>query len=452
MDRVIVAGGGLVGCAVSMFLVRRGIPVVIYERGADPRLTSVTTRPSINVTLCARGLRSLERLALTDRLPGLLMPAYGRMIHNTSGAITYQPYSESGDAIYCVARRQLCIALLNAAEERGVTLVFDRRVTTVDCDDGAIVLEDRDGHRTHDRASAILAADGCYSTIRRQLQRRDRFDYAQSYCTHGYKELIIPEALARAASLTEDALHLWPRHDFMALAFANVDRSFTCSIHLPFDGPDGFEALADDGAVRSFFGRWFADLVPLVPSFAPRFLAQPPNSMVTIRCWPWSARRVLLLGDAAHAMFPSYGQGANAGFQDCELLDELIGRHGTDWRRVFTAFESMRKPDTDAMADLCGEHFVELRERVDHDTFHRRCRVERELHRCFPDRFVPLYSMISFSSIGYAEARRRDAIQQSLVDALMRDPHIEARLREPAFLDSLSTRLGSLAREVARVS
>ncbi len=452
MPRLIIVGAGLVGCVAAMHLVRRGFAVVIYERGADPRLTGQTTRPSINVTLCARGLKSLERLALGDDLQPLLVPAYGRMIHNTNGGLTWQAYSESGDAIYCVARRDLCVAFLNAAEQRGVTVRFGQRAVSVDDDTGTVVLQDADGGRTHDQGACILAADGCFSTIRQQLQRRDRFDYSQSYCGHGYKELTIPQSVAHAAGLADDALHLWPRHDFMALAFANVDRSFTCSIHLPFEGRHSFEALDNEAAVQTLFERWFPDLMPLVPSFAQRFLAQTPNSMVTIRCRPWSIGRVLLLGDAAHAMFPSYGQGANAGFQDCELLDDLIGRHGPDWRRVFTAFEAMRKLDTDAMADLCDEHFLELRDRVDHETFHRRCRVERQLHRLFPDRFVPLYSMISFSSMPYAEARRRHGVQQRLVDELLRDPQIEASLQQPPFVHALAERLGLLSRELAGAS
>jgi kynurenine 3-monooxygenase len=450
MQRVIVVGGGLVGCAIAMYLARRGVDVTIYERNADPRRTT-TARPSINLTLCTRGLYALEQLGLREDLQRLFVPLYGRMIHASDGGIRYQRYTDNGDAIYCVSRRQLAAAMLDAVERRGIPIQFDSRVVSVEPERAAVVLRDAAGGEGRDEAACIVAADGSSSTIRHQLQRRDRFDYSQRFFARGYKELRIEAQRARGC-LDPEALHIWPRREFMALAFPNNDGSFTCSAHLPFSGEHSFERLGDAGAVRQLFARAFPDLADLMPSAGEEFVAQTPNSMVTIRCRPWAVGRVLLLGDAAHALLPSYGQGANAGLEDCQILDACLDEYAPDWARAFSEFEARRRPDTDAMASLCERHFVELSEDVDDVAFQARCRLESELHARFGDRFMPLYSMITFSLMPYATAVRRAALQRQLLDELMRESRIEPCIADDAFVCRVSARIARIERELEKAS
>ncbi|MGH9347394.1 MAG: FAD-dependent oxidoreductase [Vicinamibacterales bacterium] len=357
-------------------------------------------------------------------------------MHPREGDATYQPYSPFGEAIYCVTRRDLALALLEAAEDRGVTVAFEHRCVDVDPTAGVVVIDDKAGGRPAVRPSCIIAADGCRSLVRRRLTALGWCESSEQVSTHGYTELPIPAARAAASGLRCDALHVWPRHELVAGAFAKADGSFTGSIHMPMTGSRSFAAVRDRESVVALFAEELPEVALLVPDLARRFLARRPNSMAAVRCRPWSAAgAVALIGDAAHAMLPHYGQGANAGLEDCEIFDDLVESHGLDWERVVEAFEAMRRPDTDAMTDLSDEHFLVLRDRVALPEYRLRARIERCLQRRFLREFVPLYSMITFSSMSYAEARRRDALQRRVVDELARDPGIEqilARLeREP---------------------
>jgi kynurenine 3-monooxygenase len=433
MQRVIIVGGGLVGCVLAIYLAQRGFAVTIYERNADARRAQKTVRPSMSLTLCTRGIRSLERIGVMDRVHAIAAPVSGRMVHAADRSQTYQPYSAHGDRIFCVSRRQLSATLLDAAIEQGVAVVFERECLDLDPATGEIGLRDAAGQTRRDRAPAIFAADGCFSRVRERLHRSGWWKGDERRSTQGYKELRIPEPVATAASLRRDALHLWPRQTLMAAAFGEVSGAFACTVHLPLTGSGSFETVRDASSVTALFETHLPDLAPLVPGLATQFLAQQPNSMVTIHCAPWTAAgRVLLIGDAAHGMLPYYGQGANAGFQDCEILDELVARHAGDWARIFTEFERVRRPDTDAMATLCAEHLAVLRDLVGRPDYQRRAALERRLEELLPDAFTPLYSMVSFSSMSYAEARRRDARQQHVLDALLSDDRGDDLLAQPA--------------------
>jgi kynurenine 3-monooxygenase len=416
-----VIGGGLVGCVAAIHLKRRGVDVAIYERYGDPRQTERRTRPSVNITLCERGLRVLCRAGLLDDVLAISAPAYGRIVHAVGGATSFEAYGKPTEALYAVSRNHLNTVLLDSAAAEGISIHFDCPCLDVNPATGQVLLAGRGGQRWIE-AGCIIAADGSFSTVRSKLQRRDRFNYSQHFYDQGYREIRIPAGPRQTPRLEPGALHFWPRGDFMAVAFPNTDSSFTLFIEMPFTGPVSFEALADQPAVRALFDKALPELVPFIPDGAPDFLAQRANSMVTIRCAPWSVDgRVLLIGDAAHAILPSYGQGANAGFEDCAVLDALVERHGFDWATVFDAFERQRKPDTDAIADMCYRHFDELRVNGLDRTLQRRRQVERRLRELFPDRFVSLYSMIAFSPIPYAEAWRRHLAQQAIVDELLSD-------------------------------
>jgi len=431
MESIIVAGGGLVGAVLSIYLAQRGYQVTIYERNSDPRTTFKPTRPSINLTLCERGLRSLERIGVRQEIEHLLIPAYGRYIHHKNGEVVYQPYGLEGQAIYSVSRNALNAALLSAAEKNGVRLVFSTRCLDIDLNKGEVLLEDASGHSWHELPACTFAADGCFSTFRSRLQRKERFDYSQHYSRQGYCEFHLPACAPGLSTWPLQGLHLWPRSGHMMIAFPNHDGSLTCSLHLPFEGQPSFESLLTEDDLIRLFQSDFSDLLPMIPNLAAQFFEQRPNTMLTIRCSPWSYEdKLLLIGDSAHAILPSYGQGANAGFEDCAILDEIIGQHAPDWKRIFRTFEQVRKPETEAIATLCYEHFAELNGLASDAEFQSRRRLEYQLHQLFPERFIPLYSMITFTSMPFSKAVQKHKEQQILVEKLIKHPDLAGFLKQ----------------------
>jgi kynurenine 3-monooxygenase len=263
---------------------------------------------------------------------------------------------------------------------------------------------------------ALIGADGAFSAVRGAMQKMDRFDFDQSYLTHAYKELTIPPSPDGSHRIEKHALHIWPRRSYMMIALPNLDGSFTCTLFAPFDGPDGIGGLRGDGDVQAYFRERFADALPMMPTLAEDFRANPAASLVTMRCFPWRVGgEAALVGDAAHAVVPFYGQGMNASFEDCVVLGDCIDKRGEDLESAFAEYESMRKPNTDALAQLALDNFVEMRDKVGDPAFLARKRREQRLSRWFPRSYVPLYSMVSFSTIPYAEAVRRAARQDEAV-------------------------------------
>ncbi len=414
---IAVVGAGLAGALLACLLGEAGREVALYERRADPREQGFAGGRSINLALSARGIRGLERAGLAAKVLADAIPMPGRMIHAPSGRLSFQPYSKNrADAINSVSRAGLNMTLLEAAGlHPNVRMHFDRRCADVDLDRPALLLEDSAGGVHRVEAELIIGADGAYSCVRARMQRLDRFDYSQSYLGHGYKELCIPPAPSGGFAMDPGALHIWPRGGFMMIALPNRDRSFTCTIFWPFAGPGGFDSIRTADDVHRFFSANFPDAAPLMPTLAEDYLHHPTGSMVTVRCGPWfHSDRVVLVGDAAHAIVPFYGQGMNAAFEDCVVLAELLGGAGGDRRAALVRYDSLRRPDADAIADLALHNFIEMRDHVASPLFRARKCAERVVHRLFPGWYLPLYNMISFSVIPYAEARRR-AARQSLV-------------------------------------
>lgn len=418
---------------MSIYLSRMGFRVSIYERRGDPRALGYVGGRSINLALSCRGLRGLAGVGLAQHVLGHdALPMPGRIVHpappngGRAAPTVFQPYSSNpSDAINSVSRGGLNMTLLSAAEREGVAVRFDHTCLDIDLDSGVCHFQRPDGSVVASPGSSgtnngfVLGCDGAFSPVRLRLQRTDRFEYSQSYLAHGYKELHVPPAPAGSTpypapggdacfAMDPRGLHIWPRGGAMMIALPNRDGSFTNTLFWPFTGEHGLETRRDPDGVRVFFERHYPDAVPLMPTLAEDFVRNPASSLVTVRCWPWAWQdRACLLGDAAHAIVPFYGQGMNCGFEDCAELAACLAREPRDRGAAFERFQAVRKPNADAIADMALENFVEMRDAVGSPAFLARKRVEQTLHRLFPDRYEPQYNLVSFSNTPYAAARQR---------------------------------------------
>ena len=409
--RFVQVGAGLAGSLLATLLAKDGHEVEVFEKRPDPRQAGFKGGRSINLALSARGLHGLEQAGLKEEILEIAIPMRGRMIHGRSGEPTFTPYGvDPNQAIFSVSRGELNKRLLDAAEAAGAKIHFEQAATSFDFNSSlpSVTFSSGGSSRTVD-ADAILGADGAFSKVRSELQRRDRFSYSQYFLSHGYKELHIPPAEGAPGThrLETHALHIWPRGEFMMIALPNLDGSFTVTLFWPFEGENGFSSLQTEEQVRSFFEATFPDAVPHLPDLSTDYFENPTSSLVTIRCEPWNlGGKVALLGDASHAVVPFYGQGINAGFEDCVVLRQALSEHD-DLESAFEAYATSRKPNADALADLCLYNFIEMRQKTASPWFRLKQRVEKTLARIAPSQFQPLYSMVTFSRIPYAEVVRR---------------------------------------------
>lgn len=347
-------------------------------------------------------------------------------MHSTAGELTFQPYGKNeSEVINSISRAELNIALLNAAEDAGATIRFQQRCTGFDPATGAIELRDeRSGSRTIVESSVVIGCDGSASAIRAEMLKFSRFNFSQQYLDYGYKELTIPAGPAATHLLETHALHIWPRGNYMLIALPNIDGTFACILFLPFEGAESFASLASHSDVLNFFETRFPDALRLMPNLIDNYFANPTGTMVTIKCSPWHVEgKSLLLGDAAHAIVPFFGQGINCGFEDCTCLVELLGDRGPGWLRVFREFEAQRKVNTDAIADMAIENFVEMRDRVADPHFLLRKKLELVLEAKYPQQFVPKYAMVTFHRIPYSVAQARGKIQERVLADLSDSIH-----------------------------
>jgi len=413
--RILIVGAGLAGSLLACDLGAAGFSVAVYERRPDPRAAGFHGGRSINLALSTRGIHALEQVNLARQVLEDAIPMRGRMMHYINHQRAFQPYSKDpNDAINSVSRSGLNITLLNACEQYDhVQLYFQHKCLDVNLERPSVdFTNEQTGETLTVNADVVIGADGAFSAIRSRLQRTDRFNYAQQFLAHGYKELSIPPTDAGAFAMEPNALHIWPHGGSMMIALPNKDRSFTCTCFWPFEGEHSFAAIQSADDVKPFFEKYYPDAVPLMPTLVDDFMNNPTSSLVTIRCEPWHYEdKVLLIGDAAHAIVPFYGQGMNCAFEDCTILMDMIRSHQHDdaikWRDVLSTFSAKRKDDADAIADLALDNFIEMRDKVGSKAFLMKKRLEHVLHRLFPETFKPLYNMVTFSRIPYADARRR---------------------------------------------
>lgn len=416
---VSIVGAGLCGPLLAVLLARRGLRVTLYERGPDPRQAAPAGGRSINLALAARGIAALEQAGLMDAVRPLLIPMRGRRIHDEQGRTELLPYGQrEHEVIHSVARAALNRLLVEAAAGHGVIVRFGHEAVGIER--GGVQLMEPARERTVTVRPPVIAADGAGSAVRRALDADGQLGATEALLPHSYKELTLPPGPGGAFRLDRNALHIWPRGGFMLIALPNPAGDFTCTLFLANEGTPSFAELTGADEVNAFFRRWFDDVADLIPDLSATFLRNPLGVLGTVRCRRWHAGEVLLVGDAAHAIVPFHGQGMNAAFEDCALLDRIVGEERS-WGAAFARFESEQLPNANAIADMALENYVEMRDTVRDPKFALQKQLSFELERRLPERFIPRYSMVMFhADIPYAVAQRRGAIQQTLLDELTR--------------------------------
>lgn len=425
--KVTVAGAGLVGSLEAIYLAKRGFDVEVYERRPDMRNVELKAGRSINLALSVRGWNALKQVGVHEEVEKMAIPMYKRVMHAVDGTLTDQAYGQDGEAIYSVSRGMLNQLLMNlAGEQENVKLNFDYKCIDVNLNTASASFEHKDGTTKEVDADMIIGADGTYSVIRAKMARQDRFQFSQYYIEHGYKELTIPPNEDGSHQLEINALHIWPRGNYMLIALPNLDGSFTCTLFFPYDGDHSFNSLDSEQKVYDFFKSVFPDTLDLIPNLVEEYFANPTASLSIMRCDPWTVEdKVLLIGDAAHATVPFYGQGMNAGFEGCFVLDKLMDKHKENWLECFNEYSKVRKPDGDGVQDLSMHNFIVMRDKTADSNFLLQKKIELYFSKKHPEKWLPLYSMVSFSNIRYSEAWKLGQKQEELMKKVMSIPDIE---------------------------
>lgn len=417
---ITVLGAGLVGSLLSILLKKRGYEVTIYERRPDMRKQLMSAGKSINLAMSDRGWRALDLAGLRKDIEDLAIPMYGRYLHQADGSSAFQQYGTNNEAIYSVSRGELNRKLMTLAEEHGVKIFFEHKCVKVDVQENTLHMEKPGGTTETIQADLLFGADGAFSALRNSYTYMDRVDARHFYLKHGYKELSIPPDAAGNLQLEENGLHIWPRKNYMMIALPNTDGNFTCTLFFPFEGSPSFEEINTEEKVMAFFKENFPDAVPKMPTLIEDFFTNPTSSLITTMIEPWHYKdKSALIGDAAHAIVPFYGQGMNAGFEDCTILAGLMDKHGDDWATILKVYDDMRKPNGDAVAQLALNNFIEMRDKVADAKFLERKKIEKELVKRYPQQFISVYEMVSFSHTPYKTAISCTEAQDELLGKIM---------------------------------
>lgn len=429
---VTIVGAGLVGSLLSIYLAKKGYKINMFERRPDMRKVSISAGKSINLALSDRGWKGLEGVGIADEIKKIAIPMYGRYIHHKDGSTAYQPYGKDNQAIYSVSRAEINMRLMDLAEQQpNVKIHFNERCTTINKANLEAYFENAETKKaTSIKSDLLFGSDGAFAASRLNMQlSSDRFEYNQHYIEAGYKELIIPPGPNGEFLIEKNALHIWPRGTFMMIALPNMDGNFTCTLFLPFEGEKSFANIQTREQVEAFFKTEFPDAVSLMPTLVDDFMNNPTSSLVTVKCFPWTfENKIALIGDAAHAIVPFYGQGMNCGFEDCVVLNDLVNKYNEDWNKILPEYQRLRKPDADAIADLAIMNFIEMRDKTADQKFLLQKKIEARFNQKYPDKWIPLYSMVTYSPhIRYSVALKEGQKQEAIMQKVMAMPDIDSK-------------------------
>ncbi len=427
MKKISIIGAGLAGSLLSIYLAKKGFEVEIFEQRPDLRTSNISAGRSINLALSLRGILPLQEVGLSEHILKIAIPMKGRMMHDIEGNLSYQPYGKSDDYyINSVSRKVLNCSLMSFAEATGkVKIYFMHRCTHVDLDNQILTIKDeQNGSEFTVKSDIILGTDGAPSAVRNAMIKLPRYSYSQEYLDYGYKELNLYPNEKNEFQLEPNALHIWPRGNFMLIALANTDKTFTCTLFHAYDTKNqvkGLNELSNSKEIESFFHQYFNDIVPLMPDYIQQFEEHPTGHLATIRCNPWHYKNTCLLGDAAHAVVPFFGQGMNCSFEDCAELNRCIDLYPNDWNKIFKEFESKRIQNANAIADLALENFIEMREKVGDPKFLFRKKVDIELEKRFEGKYITKYGMVTFHTMPYSQAKKLGQLQDVILDELCKN-------------------------------
>jgi len=421
MKTATIVGAGLVGSLWAIYLSKAGYKVKIYERRSDIREAEISAGKSINLALSDRGWKAMDTVGIGDEIRKMAIPMTGRIMHDKEGKLSYQPYGKDGQAIYSVSRGGVNAKMMDIAENNGAEICYNEKCIDADLEKGIVYLENtQSGAHSEIESDLVFATDGAFSAVRyNSMQKLDLFNYSQQYIEDGYREILLPANSDGSYKLDKNALHIWPRGRFMLIALANEDGSFTCTLFMPFKGNNSFETLTNKEAVDNFFKTTFTDFYQMMPNISDAWGDHPLSSLSIIRCYPWTHGKTALMGDAAHATVPFYGQGMNAGFEDCTVMWEMMQKYGDDTDTVFDEYQKLRKPDGDGVQDLSLHNYHVMRDYVGDSKFLLQKKIEAHFSEKHPDKWMPLYSQVTFSHIRYSEAwetgKKQDAIMKNVI-------------------------------------
>jgi kynurenine 3-monooxygenase len=437
----VIIGAGLVGSLWAVYLSKAGYNVTIYERRPDIRKAEISAGKSINLALSVRGWTALDAVGVGDEIREIAIPMYGRMMHDLEGKLTYQQYGKEDQAIFSVSRGKVNAKMMDIAEKHGnATIHYNIECKNVDLKKGIAFLKNSiTGEEFQVQSDLIFAADGAFSAVRyNAMQKLDRFQYSQNYIADGYREILLPANPDGSYPMDKNALHIWPRGRFMLIALANEDGSFTCTLFMPHENDEfSFDKLNSKEAVNNFFKTVFPDFFEMMPNIADAWEDHPLSNLAIIRCYPWTKGKVALMGDAAHATVPFYGQGMNAGFEDCSVLWGLMQKYNEDWTKIFEEYSITRKPDGDALQDLSLDNYYVMRDYVADPDFLLRKKIEAKFSDLYPNKWLPLYSQVTFSNIRYSVAYKQGQVQNEIMDQIMDLPNIEDKWDHPDVMNKM---------------
>lgn len=430
--KIAIIGSGLVGSLLAINLKQRGHDVTVFDRRKDVRTIDFSGR-SINLAMSNRGWNALGKVGIEEEVRKLALPLDKRALHVNDQPLYFQKYGKSGEAIYSISRGVLNRKMIDLAEDAGVIFKFEEKVWDIELAEAKIYTGESEKSEWKEyQFDMVFGADGAFSRVRHKMQRQSRFNYSQHFIDVGYKELTIPPNPDGTHKLDNASFHIWPRGEFMLIAMPNLDGSFTCTLFLPFEGETSFETLNTKARAEEFFSQYFPDIKDEISNLLRDFFKNPTSAMVTMKCYPWTYwDKVALIGDAAHAIVPFYGQGMNAGFEDISVLDDLMQLHGDNWEQIFQDYQISRKPNADAIAELSYRNFMEMSSKTADPEFQLRKKIEANFAEKHPEKWIPLYSRVTFSDKSYAEALEIGDKQRAIMDKVMKMDNIEEKWNSP---------------------